>query len=231
MENTTENNQTFENAPQTTSPRQQTSQNEENSLLAGKYNSVQALEQGYKELSRLVREKSPDVPDEYHLDFSDMPELENLDLKADPLWQHVSPAMREAGLSQPQAEAVAKAFVGWQSQQAKAEQENFNDLGPDGKAMASQVNRFIEKNFSEEEAGLAHSVASNVDGLKFLHKVATLSGEKPLPENAAGAPQGAAALKQKALQMLSDPDLQYNPEKQDAYNRIWKDIEAMSQTT
>ena len=221
IENMGENNQTSDQ-------NQQTGSQEEASLLAGKYNSVQALEQGYKELSRLVREKSPEVPEEYQVDFSDMPELADLDLSADPLWQRVTPAMREAGLSQPQAEAVTKAFVGWQAEQAKAEEESFNNMGPEGKAMASQVNRFIEKNFSKDEAGLAHSVASNVDGLKFLHKVATLSGEKPVPENASGAPDGAATLKQKALQMLSDPDLQHNPEKQEAYNRIWKDIEAMT---
>lgn len=203
----------------------------EQSLFAGKYHSVDALEQGYKELSRLVREKTPEAPEEYNLDFSDQPELAQalgeVNIKEDPLWQHMTPAMREANLTQDQAKNVAQAFVGWQQQQAEAERANFEALGAEGQAMARQVNRFIEKNLPEEQAQLAQGLASSVDGLKFLSTLAEAAGEKSIPAESYGKPENSRALKEKALQMLADPDLQYNREKQDAYNRLWQDIEAM----
>lgn len=198
-------------------------------LLAGKYNSVEALENGYKELSRLVREKTPaaeapEVPEAYEVDFSDMPELESMALEGDPLWQHITPVMQKAALTQPQAEALTKAFVKFQVDQAKAEQEVFETMGPEGRAMAQQVSHFIDKTFDGPDVELAHALSSSVDGLKFLQKIATMAGEKQVPASALGEVQGVASLKEKALKMLNDPDLAHNPEKQEAYNRLWKSI-------
>ena len=124
----------------------QTASAEEKALLAGKYHSVEALEQGYRELSRLVREKSPEVPEAYELDLSEFqPEgADPLNITEDALWQHVSPAMREAGLSNAQAEAVTKAFVGYQVQQSQQEQKAVAAMGVEGQNMVHQVRRFVE---------------------------------------------------------------------------------------
>lgn len=227
MESHDKTTQSDDNSQQQTRERDAATQ----SLYAGKYHSVDALEQGYKELSRLVREKSPQAPEEYSLDFSDQPELakamEQVDINNDPLWQHMTPAMREANLTQEQAQNVAKAFIGWQQQQASTEQQNFEALGAEGQAMAQRVSRFIEKHLPEEQAQMAQGLASSVDGLKFLNTLADAAGEKAIPTESAGTPDTARALKEKAFQMLSDPDLHYNREKQAAYNRLWQDIEAM----
>lgn len=203
---------------------------EEAKLLAGKYHSVEALEQGYRELSRLVREKSPEVPENYTLDLSDLlAEGEDMpSLEEDSLWQHVSPAMREAGLSNKQAESVTKAFLTYQQQQMAHEQKALEAMGVEGQRMVHQVRHFVESTFDVREQNFAHQLASSVDGVKFLHKIAQLSGEKTIPTDSAAVGVDVASLKEKAKAMMNDPDLKYNRQKQDAYNNLWKDITNLS---
>ncbi len=211
---------------ETEQPQKETTKEE--TLFAGKYNSVDALEQGYRELSRLVREKTPVVPETYDIDFSNIPELQEVKINEDPLWEYISPAMREAGLSQPQAQQVTEAFVKWQMEQAQTEHANFEKMGHEGQMMAQQVTHFIDKNFTDSERPMAETLTASVDGLKFLHKIATLSGEKAVPAGDGVPPSDVKSLKEKAKEMLSDPELRYNRNKQDAYNRLWKDISNMS---
>lgn len=228
MENKQSENNHSDNQQETQPANAQTPEGEgEQSLYAGKYNSVDALEQGYKELSRLVREKSPEAPEEYSLDFSDQPELADIDVQEDPLWQHMTPAMREANLTQEQAENVTKAFIGWQQQQAETEKQNFEELGAEGQAMAQRITRFIDKNLPEDQAEVAHSLAGSVDGLRFLNTLADVTGEKAIPTQSQSTPESTRQLRQKAFEMLADPELSYNQEKQQAYNRLWQDIESL----
>jgi len=203
----------------------------EEKLFAGKYHSVDALEQGYRELSRLVREKAPEVPETYQLDLSEfqaeggeMPSLEQ-----DPLWQNISPAMRGAGLSNKQAEAVTKAFISFQQQQIAEEHKALEAMGVEGQHMVHQVRRFVDTSFESTEKAIAHQLAATVDGVKFLHKIAQMAGEKTIPTDSAAAGVDVASLKEKAKAMLSDPELKYNRQKQDAYNNLWKDITSLSQ--
>ena len=218
--------------PETQETREPTTQQPEAgpSLLAGKYHSVDALEQGYRELSRLVREKSPEVPESYALDLSEFqPEgAEPFRLEDDTLWQHVSPAMREAGLSNTQAEAVTKAFVSFQVQQNQQEQKALEAMGVEGQHMVHQVRHFVEKNLEGPEQLMAQQLATSVDGVKFLNKIALLAGEKTIPTESAAYGIDVASLKDKAKAMMNDPELKYNREKQEAYNNLWKDITALS---
>lgn len=199
-------------------------------LFAGKYHSVDALEQGYRELSRLVREKTPEVPETYQLDLSEFQAegAEAPSLEHDVLWQTVSPAMREAGMSNKQAEAVTKAFIHFQQQQAAEEQKALKAMGVEGQHMVHHVRRFVDSTFGAEEKAIAHQLAATVDGVKFLHKVAQMAGEKPIPTGSAAGGIDVASLKEKAKAMMSDPELKYNRQKQEAYNNLWKDITSLS---
>ena len=202
----------------------------EATLYAGKYHSVDALEQGYKELSRLVREKSPEVPEAYQLDLSEFQGEgeEPYNLEHDDLWQNVSPAMREAGLSNAQAESVTKAFMGYQMQQHAQELKALKAMGVEGQHMVHQVRSFIEKTLEGPELSMAQQLTTTVDGVKFLNKVANLAGEKSIPTEGTGYTVDVASLKDKAKAMMNDPELKYKREKQEAYNNIWKDITALT---
>lgn len=198
--------------------------NNEAQLLAGKYHSVEALEQGYRELSRLVREKTPQVPEHYEVDFSHDPKLSNCNLAEDALWQHMTPSMKEAALTQDQAQKVAHSFMQYQLNEAEQEQARFAALGDEGVAMVRQVSHFMEKNLPQEEQQMVEAVGSSVAGLKLLHKLINLAGEQPVPIQNTGQSVSPSALKEKAFAMLKDPDMAHNPKKQAAYNRLWQDI-------
>lgn len=187
----------------------------EQALLAGKYHSVEALEQGYRELSKQLRSRpsTPEIPENYEL-----PE----GMADDALFGHMQEAFRNAGLSQAQVAALAEAFAGYENGLRLDPEAEKQALGKDADAIINRVSHFAQRHFQGEELAEIQALASSAAGIRALDKLARLSGEKAVPTEAASAAT-AEHLKAQALRMLAEPDFRHNRSKQAEYNRLWAD--------
>lgn len=188
-------------------------------LYAGKYKTTEELEKGYKELSTLVREKKPEAPEVY--DFST---VEGIDGE-NPLLHTMQEVMKGQNLTQEQAESLTRAFIAYHEQSTPNLEEEMKILGAEGSAMIQQVEGFMRRNFTQEEAGLLANVAHSAAGVKLLHKIARQMGEKSIPINGMGnAPDIAGDLRKQASEMFKDPTLRTDPARQEEYDALWQRI-------
>jgi polyhydroxyalkanoate synthesis regulator phasin len=141
---------------------------------------------------------APESPDAYRL-----PEVEGLPKDAvkadDPVWGAVRKAAHEAGVSQAQMEAIARAYLteaarrqgeAGESKEARdaAYAAELARLGPRGRQVLYEVKTWVEGlvgrgMLTQEEARAAFSI-SNADGVRFLAKMRAMSGEKAIPVDA-----------------------------------------------
>lgn len=207
--NTQETNQ------ENTQPKTDTPQ----SLLAGKYKSVEALEEGYKNLSTKLREQktTTDLPESYTA-----PEELGLTFDTDG-FNHMQSAFKEAGLNQEQVDKLLGAYATIAPQSVNLDAEKAA-LGDGADARLAKLGQFIGRHFSDDEQAELDILASTAGGVKVLEKLMTMSGEKPVPADSASAAEGVADLRQKAMAMLSEKDFRHNTDKQQAYNQLWAKI-------
>lgn len=147
----------------------------EQELVFGKYKDIDAAQDAFKTLEsengRLRREKSPTAPDEYAFDFADDADVKDIygehDFSNDPMAQAILPVFKEANLTQDQANAVIKAYglhekskmVDFDAEVAKVD---------GGMETVSQVESFVQKNFTSSEQGILASIATSAEGLMFI---------------------------------------------------------------
>lgn len=193
---------------------------EEKVLLAGKYHSVDALEQGYRELSKQLRDRpaaAVEIPENYELPEGAVDE---------DLFGHMQGAFRAAGLSQQQVAALAEAFVGYESGLRIDPDAEKQALGADADMVLGRVSAFAQRHFHGAELEEVQSLATTAAGVRVLDKLARLAGEKAVPTEAA-ATSTAEHLKARAMRLMKEPDFRYNRGKQQEYDRLWSDIVSM----
>jgi hypothetical protein len=160
----------------------------EEKLFAGKYKTAEDLENGYSELSKMVRERDTalndykskySAPEKY--DFSDfqMPD------------SHLVPVALEAfkgmGISNEMAKNFFKAVLE-ADQKAIGERtkRELEALGPDGDKILGELKDFAGKALTEEERDALTAITSSAAGVKLAHKLYQLSKSKDVPSPAEG---------------------------------------------
>jgi len=155
----------------------------EEKLFAGKYKTAEDLENGYSELSKMVRERDTalndykskySAPEKY--DFSDfqMPD------------SHLVPVALEAfkgmGISNDMAKSFFKAVLE-ADQKAIGERtkRELEALGPDGDKILGELKDFAGKSLTEEERDALTAITSSAAGVKLAHKLYQLSKSKDVP--------------------------------------------------
>ena len=164
-------------------------QEDEPYLFAGKYKTTDELEKGYKELTKKIGERFPTAPDEYEFDFSqdtdfgDKAEIIDSSLKESPFLEAVLPAMKKHNVSQDAAIDMVKAYLQAEMAQVPDGTEELAKLGSDGNQILQDVNNFVSK-FSEVEQQLFQQIGGTAEGVKLVHKMSQLGGEKNIPTEA-----------------------------------------------
>jgi len=178
-------------------------------LYAGKYKSVDDLEKGYKEAVQKLTEKQPQAPEEYNFDFTDDEDFKefshlepNLALNDDPYVQEIAPVLKKHNISQEAASDIAKAYLKTELSGLGDTGEEMKKLGDNGQQIIKDVNTFVGKNFSQEEQKIAEQIGQSAEGVKFLHKLSKMSGEKTIPGDAgSGFQESQHDLVEKANQL------------------------------
>jgi hypothetical protein len=185
----------------------------EDGLYFGKYKdeaeAVKAFKNLESENGRLRREKVPEAPEEYDFDLSndeDLKEFEhlaaNLNLSDDPIMKELQPVMQKHGISQDAATELAKTYLKADFSQAPDPGEEKKKLGDNADQVIEDVNKFVARNFSEDERSAVEQFASTADNIKVLHKISQMAGSKNIPTDAnVGPTESAAELMDKASEL------------------------------
>lgn len=191
---------------------------EDAKLYAGKYKTPEDLEKGYKELSTLVRTKTPEAPEEYDFSIVEGVDSEN------PLLHTMQEVMKNQNLTQEQATALTEAFVGYSSVNTPNMEEEVKKLGADAPVMIQQVEGFMKRYLSPDESAILSQVGGSAEGIKLLHKLSQQVGERSIPASGATSNDAAVDLRKQAAEMLKEPSFRSSPEKQESYDALWQKI-------
>jgi hypothetical protein len=176
--------------------------NEENGLFFGRYKDVndvfKSVNDMDKELGRLRREKSPEVPDDINAYVFTVDNPEGGDpLKFSPENDEVlktfAPIFKEAKVTPEQAQPLFNAFVEWQKSQGPDLAAERQKLGSDAEVIIGAVENWMGRRGSDSAKKLAHLVGQDADLLKEFHILLQAGGEKSIPGTVAGGSMGRRA--------------------------------------
>lgn len=164
------------NADDTGDKVEQQSDTEE--LIFGKYKDMDAAYNAFKELEsmngKLRREKKPEAPEEYQIDFSEDEDLKDYlkgyDLKEDPLFQEMIPAFKEANLTQEQAEILVKNQLKYNKSMIIDKKKEVEAVGADFDKMDAELSAYLSNSLDEATASTIKSLAVDAQSFQALHK-------------------------------------------------------------
>ena len=167
---------------------------QEEKLLAGKYKTAEELEEGYKNLSQKLREKSPEAPEEYSFDTSALgDDYKGVEIsKDDPLLQHMQGVFKDSNITDEQATKLAAEFAKYQDGNTPDPEKEMEKLGENGKETISRVENFFKKHgnaagLTQEEVQSISSMTSTAEGVNALGKlVDRFSTMNDVPEKGQG---------------------------------------------
>lgn len=148
-------------------------------LLAGKYKTPEDLEQGYKELSKKLREKT-EPPEKYDLDsLKNNEELagllpEDYSFQDDPMFQVLEPAFREAGLTQDQVVKLTQAKMLFDKANMVDPKAEMEKLGSNAGQVITDVRSFVDSSLPDDLKEVAEAFAYTAEGVKLLHHMSQL---------------------------------------------------------
>lgn len=203
----------------TTAPTDNTSAEESNNnqtLLAGKYKSVEELEKGYRESTKYARElgtkikdmesATPKAPEKYEFNFNDIEGLEGVEISIDdPELKAIIPVFKELNLSQDQASKLIEAHLKNRLSLAESNDQIREKLGSQADIIINKLQEFTNK-LPLEDQQIIQSLADTSAGIDFLYRH-LVGGELSTPglQNNNGTPQKSAAeLKADAFKFKAD---------------------------
>jgi hypothetical protein len=196
---------------------------QESGMYLGKYKDVRGVFEGYKELTGKLREKIPEAPSgDYEFTF-EAPELKNVSLADDPLWQDLAPVFKTLNISNAQANSIAETFLKWQLSQVPDLDAEKAKLGSDADTMIKSVEQAVGKYAKTDEDKAAFEyIGRNADSLKLVYNILSMAGEKTVPVSPGGvSSETKAELLQQAFDYKkNNPDFESNPAKQTIYDRM-----------
>lgn len=166
---------------------------EDSNLYLGKYKTPADAFEGYKELSRRLREKSPEAPAEGYvgikLDGDDVPEVlrgSEINTETDPMFKRFETVFKEIGLSQEQVSRLVKEHAVFGVESAPDLETVKTALGQDGDVMLSNIESWVGRNGKHLDEDMQTAMlewGQNAGSIKLMNFIVSQAGEKPLPKN------------------------------------------------
>ncbi len=149
---------------------------------------VKVYQELEKEHGRLKREREPVAPEEYNFDFSqsDDAALSAVEFDSgDPLLNDVTSAMREANITQEQADAIVGAYLKSQIAALPDEEAERAALGANADQIIERIQGFSANRLTPEEQAVLESWTTTAEDTKLVHKLIEMLDKNPQPK-----PQG-----------------------------------------
>lgn len=189
--------------------------------FVGKFNTLGDLVSGYKEATKKLREKTPEAPEEYTYEPSEGIELpEGYNISEDPVMAKLMPIMKEHNLTQEAFNGLVNSYMEVMQESAVDVGEELKKLGPNGPDLVSEVNSFVSK-FSAEEQQLLASLGTTAEGVKLVHKLKGMTGEKRTPDGSSAPVVDIADLKAQAQKIKAEtPNFEWDKSAQKSYEDL-----------
>lgn len=174
--------------------------------IAGKYKSLGELENGYKELSTKLREKSPAAPENYEIKLPETIKLpEGVDLSKDPILEKMMPKMKELGISQQAFEGLIGSYLEAELGMMPDAAKELEKLGGKDAPVLASVAAFVGR-FPEAEQKQLRQIATTAEGVQLIEKIRQMTGEKSIPtdEEHRQAEGDPAELEAQAMKLKRD---------------------------
>ena len=221
----------------------ETSETKAKGKFAGKYETPEELEKGYKEQTKAVkdltkqlkeRETKETISDDFDLaealkEVQGLPEGAAID-KDDVIFQAMMPAMKDAGLTPDQAKHLAGEFVKMQLGEIPDSEQEIAALGDNAKETLSKIGKVIQS-LPEDQATILKSMTTTADEVKTLLSFAEKfsSGEKGIPTGSNQQPlKSATELEAEAFAYKNQyaKSIGSNRGQQEHYNHLMKQAQA-----
>jgi hypothetical protein len=219
---------TEETVAEETPSEEETESTEEEKLYVGKYKSVEDLEAGYKELTKKIREKTPEAPEKYELDFTDDEDLKGLvpegtNLNEDEMFIGMSDVFKKHNLTQEAVNDIVKAKLMHDASLNPDFDTEMKKLGDNANDRIVAVSKFVQKNFSESEQALLADVGSTAEGVALVEKLMKMSKVEariPTTETSQSVGLSSAELKSKAAELRKTPGFDLNTKMRSQYEEL-----------
>jgi hypothetical protein len=169
-----------EEAPST--PEQSFEDGGDTYKYAGKYESVEALEQGYKEAVQKMTQKIPQAPEAYELQLNEelaarLPSELTMD---DPMLEHMIPVLKNVGVTQEGFNAIVENYLEGELSGLPDPDAEMNALGGEANELLTKAEAFVNK-FPEAEADVLMGLSTTADGVRTLAKLQDMMSSQDIP--------------------------------------------------
>lgn len=198
---------------------------EESGLYFKKYKTPMDAFNGFaemqKEFGRLKREKSPEAPESYELDFSDVEFIpEDFTWKDETFDEFETVFKKHNFTTEAVKDLIALKYKLEEPFIPNADKAR-EELGSEADEIIHNVNTAAKKYFTEEERDVMAELGYDSRYMRILNKWSKLVGEKPIPGEMDGVPEADwEELKAEAFDYKkNNPDIEHNETKQRIYDR------------
>lgn len=210
---------------------------------AGKYDTPEDLEKGYKESSKTVKElqeKIKDFEEKETLpeDFDIVKELkgvqglpEDLEIdEEDTVFKHMIPALKEAGVSPEQAKHLAAEYIKMELGEIPDKEKEIASLGDNAKETLGKIDKILQ-GLPETQANILRGFTTRADEIQTLVAFAKAfqAGEKQIPARGNETPlKTARELEEEAFayKKANERSIGSNKSQQEHYNTLMQQAQA-----
>tara|TARA_R110000822_G_scaffold20601_2_gene65895 strand:+ start:1987 stop:2757 length:771 start_codon:yes stop_codon:yes gene_type:complete len=177
-------------APEDNSSEGETNTTTPETLLAGKYKSVEDLEKGYRESTKYSRELNdkvktlegavPTAPEEYEFNFKEIEGLEDVEIKADdPDMKAMLPVFKELNLTNDQANRLVQAHLQSMASLSETPEQIKEGLGSEADTIVTKLQDFTN-GLPLADQQIMQALSDTSAGVDFLYRH-LIGGELPTP--------------------------------------------------
>ena len=212
----------------------------DNGLYLGKYKSLPDVIEGYKELSKKVREKGSErggAPAAYEpITFGeDVPEVfkgQSIAVDADPMFKHFAPIFQEMNLSQDDVAKLVRAHAMYGYESAPDLNAVRDSLGRDADTILQTINSWVGKNEKHLDEGMNNALqrwGQDADSIRMMNFLLSQSGDRNLPSSAGVSTGGESPkiLREKAFALKKEENFYYSPDKKKEYDDLMERASAL----
>ena len=208
----------------------------EQELIFGKYKDMDAAFSAFKELEsmngKLRRERKPEAPEEYNIDFGDDEDLKDYiadyNLSEDPLFQAMTPAFKEANITDEQAKILVKNQLLFNKQSMPNPKKEIEAIGADYEKMDREISTYLSRNVDEDTANAIKALAVDAQSFKAIHKLIAKPSSVPTKADNV-ATEKSAELYAKAQEMRNKENFLTNYDAQQQYRTLMEKAIALEE--
>lgn len=205
--------------------------NEENGQFFGRYPSIEAVFQSFKEqdseLGRLRRQNSPEIPEsdnDYKFTVGEGDDAQEFSPENDELLAKFAPVFRELKIPVENANKLFEVWASYQQSQGPDLAAERQKLGDEADNIIGAVETWVTKRGSEGALRLAQLAGSDAELLKEFYGLINATGEQRIPGNT-GLSSGGKSRDQLmqdafAYEEKHKATIRTNPKQQAEYQRL-----------